>query len=305
MAAPTANALTISIITPVLNRRAMIGDALRSVHAQGIDGCEHLVIDGGSIDGTQNAVATVPGARLIEAAGASIYEAINRGITEAGGRIVGLLNSDDQLASGALQRVLAAFEAFPDADIVHGRAALLSRCDSGSAETLRGTATPGHLRSTLLGVPAINASFMARGLFDRLGLFDTELRIAADREWLARAALAGVSVTQIDQVLYVYRAHAGSLTIGGERSAELDWVREHLAIARQYLADRAVDSEARRSFAAFHGKSVVQEALLHLRAGNLKALAAGLRGAFTTWPAWPLDALSPLFWAVKNRLRAA
>lgn len=296
----------ISVITPVLNRRDMIPMALTDVQAQAIDACEHLVVDGGSQDGTQDVVVSTLGARLIDAPGSSIYEAINIGIGEAHGDIIGLLNSDDRLPKGTLQSVLSAFEAYPDSDIVHGHAKVVPLKDGPHSDKGEGTLSLSKsfgLESILFGKTHMNTCYLARPVFERVGLFDTGLRISADREWMARATLAGVSVRSVDRVLYIYMSHNESLTIGRDKTAELEWVGEHLEFARRYLTDQALDAQSRKAFLHFHGKEVAHEAYLHLRKGELNAFFTCLGAGFHARKGWPLDACVPLMRILWNRLR--
>src|ERR1700757_3798665 len=107
----------ISIVTPVLNRVDLIGAALDSVRRAGAVPTEHLVVDGGSTDGTLALLPNRPGIRLVEAPGTGIYDALNLGLHAARGDILCQLNSDDLLSPGSLERVAEA-EARAGAEVV-------------------------------------------------------------------------------------------------------------------------------------------------------------------------------------------
>src|SRR6202048_2872509 len=98
----------ISIVTPVLNRVSLIGAALDSVCRAGRVPREHLVVDGGSTDGTLSLLRSRPGIRLVEAPGTGIYDALNLGLQAARGDIICQLNSDDLLSPGSLESVAEA-----------------------------------------------------------------------------------------------------------------------------------------------------------------------------------------------------
>src|SRR6266478_277673 len=100
----------ISIITPVLNRVGLIGAALDSVCRAGAVVTEHLVVDGGSTDGSLSLLRNRPGIRLVEAPGTGIYDALNLGLHAARGDILCQLNSDDLLSADRewLMRAFAA-----------------------------------------------------------------------------------------------------------------------------------------------------------------------------------------------------
>jgi hypothetical protein len=191
----------ISILTPVLNRIDLLGGALDSVRrARGVPS-EHLVIDGGSTDGTLSLLRSRPGIRLIEAPGTGIYDALNLGLRAACGDIICQLNSDDLLPAGALEAVAEADAgAGRGADAVRGRAVFFAddAAQNASAATLSAEfPVPLRPRDVALGAPAINALFVRRRLYDRVGYFDPRFRLAADREWLLRAFAAGMRVHEI------------------------------------------------------------------------------------------------------------
>jgi len=87
--------LRFSIVVPTLNRRDMLLRALESVRAQAWPDIEIIVVDGGSTDGTIEALATQSDLRLIKGPDRGVYDAFNKGIAQASGDIVGILNSDD------------------------------------------------------------------------------------------------------------------------------------------------------------------------------------------------------------------
>lgn len=297
---------TFSIIMPLLNRASMLPDALASLTAQGETSYELLVIDGGSTDGSE-AIAAEAGAQVTHAPGSSIYEAINLGLARATGEYVCFLNSDDRLAPGALPAVDAAFRSAPDADFVCGRAGA-ERIENGQWQIFGGSdATPARspLRRVLRGPSNINACFFRAQTVRALGAFDTRYRISADREWLLRAILSGASPERLDQVVYVYRAHAGSLTIGDRKPALHAWLREHIAFAREALSRPDLSAGAIDELRAFAAKETAHLALVSLAAREpMKALTtiwAGFKGDML----WPMRAVGPIAEIAKRRLMSA
>lgn len=228
---------TLSIVTPVLDRRAMVEEALDSI--TGIDraGIEHIVVDGGSTDGTLEFLRADGRVQLIEAPGSGIYEAINIGAAVARGRMIGLLNSDDTYCCDALQDVLRVIATEPGLDMISCRAATFenhvgSPAIAGARDDF--ILTP---RALVRGAIAINARFFSRTFFDRLGGFDTAFRIASDRDFLIRAMLAAPLHHLLDEVAYLYRDHAGSRTFAASRSTRAMITREHLDILRKHLGE--------------------------------------------------------------------
>lgn len=293
----------LTIITPLLNRAAMLPDALASIAAQASPNLEHIVVDGGSTDGSQK-IAIAAGAALIEAPGSSIYEAINLGIKSARGAYIWLLNSDDCLAPGAVATALAALREDPTLDFVRGRAAVEARVGDGwrSADDGSHQAPSPTLRAVLLGASNINACAFRTAFMRKIGPFDTTLRIASDREWLARAMLAGAQTRGLDQVLYVYRAHDSSLTIGGARPSASAWVDEHLSFAKRLLADRALPARARADIRAFFAKETAHLTALSLSQGKIGDACSAITRGFAQDMLWPAHALGPLAAIASRRL---
>jgi glycosyltransferase involved in cell wall biosynthesis len=207
--------LRISVITPCLNRAGMIADALDSVRRQGVPDVEHIVIDGQSTDGTLEILRARSDIQLITGADANLYDAINKGLDRATGDIIALLNSDDRLADGALAIVRALFAANPDTPYVTGAMAI----ELGGGRR-RVFDDPRFLRlrlADLISGPTLtNSRFLARGLVERVGRFDIRFPVVSDRDYLLRLRHIAPVGTTTPEVLYLYRAHAGSLTMGIE-----------------------------------------------------------------------------------------
>jgi glycosyltransferase involved in cell wall biosynthesis len=110
----------VSIVTPSFNQARFIRDTLESVRAQEYPRLEHIVIDGGSRDGTQEILARYPTLRWVSEADTGQTGAINRGFRASSGEIVSWLNSDDVLLPGAVTAVVEAFLADPAAMLVYG-----------------------------------------------------------------------------------------------------------------------------------------------------------------------------------------
>ena len=239
----------ISILTPVLNRIDLLGGALDSVRrARGVPS-EHLVIDGGSTDGTLSLLRSRPDIRLIEAPGTGIYDALNLGLRAACGDIICQLNSDDLLPAGALEAVAEAdARSGREPDAVRGHVLFFADDAAQSARAATLTAefpVPLRPRDVVLGLPAINALFVRRRLYDRVGYFDPRFRLAADREWLLRAFAAGIRVHEICAYVYCFRVHTGSLTIDPGRSGSVAIRLEHLEISRRVFGSPAAPATLR------------------------------------------------------------
>jgi len=112
----------ISIITPCLNRARFIREAVESVLNQGYPDFEHIIVDGGSTDGTLTVLEKYPHLRVISEPDKGMYDAINKGLHFARGAVIGLLNSDDLYAAGSLRTVAERFSHDASAQAVVGGA---------------------------------------------------------------------------------------------------------------------------------------------------------------------------------------
>jgi len=104
--------MKISVITVCYNSAATIADALASVRDQDHRDVEHIVIDGGSSDGTVDEIRRHEAGLAFWSSGPDqgIYDAMNKGIARATGEVIGLLNADDLYAHRmVLSHVAAAF----------------------------------------------------------------------------------------------------------------------------------------------------------------------------------------------------
>ena len=297
----------ISIITPVLNRVDLIGAALDSVYRAGAVPTEHLVVDGGSTDGTLSLLRSRLGIRLVEAPGSGIYDALNLGLQAARGDIICLLNSDDLLSAGSLESVTKAdARAGTEADAVRGRASYFA--DNTGLEARARTLTaefPVPLRpaDVALGAPAINALFIRRRLYDRVGYFDPRFRLAADREWLMRAFAAGIRIHQIPAHVYSFRLHRGSLTIDPDLSASVAIRLEHLEICRRILNSPDAPAALRGLCRRWYAKEAAL--LLYLSGvGRYRAsVSRVLRETLAVSPRWPIELPREFLVFAARRLR--
>lgn len=106
----TINALPkLSIITPSYNQSAYIEQTIRSVLAQNYQSVEHIVIDGGSNDGTLDVLAKYPHLKWVSEKDRGQADALNKGFAKATGDIIGWINSDDYYEDNIFDLVAQCF----------------------------------------------------------------------------------------------------------------------------------------------------------------------------------------------------
>jgi glycosyltransferase involved in cell wall biosynthesis len=118
----------VSILTPSFNQAAWLADNLRSVTNQTYTNIEHIVMDGGSSDGSLDILRSAPQhVRWRSESDAGQSEAINSAFEASRGQIIGWLNSDDAYFDRhAVARAVASFERNPQVDVIYGHAALVN-----------------------------------------------------------------------------------------------------------------------------------------------------------------------------------
>ena len=185
----TKNTLPITLLTASWNSSSTIGDTLRSVAKQSYPAIEHIIIDGASRDDTL-AVIEREGkhvARVVSEPDKGIYDAYNKGIGLASHDIIGFINSDDFYAhKDVISEVMAAFSADPDLEAVHADLVYVDSADSNrivrhwkSRKCNERTITRGF-------IPAHPTVFLRRSVYDKVGTFNTDFRLAADYDFLLR-----------------------------------------------------------------------------------------------------------------------
>ncbi|MDH3380940.1 MAG: glycosyltransferase, partial [Gammaproteobacteria bacterium] len=194
--------LRVSVVTVVKDAVNTIEDTLQSVASQSYPLIEHIVVDGGSVDGTLDIVHAYQSviSKVISAPDNGIYDAMNKGIALARGDVVGMLNGDDVFAH---DRVIARIaDVFHDpatqacyADLVYMDAALQRVVRYWQSAPYR----PGAFHAGW--IPAHPTFYVRREVYAQHGVFDLEYRLQADFEMalrlLAIHAVHSVYVPQI------------------------------------------------------------------------------------------------------------
>jgi glycosyltransferase involved in cell wall biosynthesis len=177
----------ITVVTVCRNAEATIEDAVCSVRSQAWAHREHLIIDGMSQDDTV-AIARAYGdgsLRVISEHDRGIYDAMNKGIKQAKGEIIGFLNADDWYCDARVLGDIA--NAFRDerVDAVFGNLDYVS--SDGSRVMRRWRSRPYTDGAFGRGwLPPHPTFFVRSRCFSRLGHFDLSYRTAADFDLMNR-----------------------------------------------------------------------------------------------------------------------
>ena len=225
----------ISIVTPCLNGRLFIEEAIQSVLDQDYSHVEHIIVDGGSTDGTLEIIKKYPHLRVVSESDRGLYDALNKGVRLSRGEIIGHLNCDDLYEKRVFGKVSKTFMETLSINAVCGGVDVFEHGQGGEKRVIAQYIHPKDLElsfeNVTTGPGVTNARFFRKRVYENIGLYATRFRIAADREFLIRAALAGIKSIGMPTVLYHYRAHSGSLTFSRGSSHRLRMLNEDLEIA--------------------------------------------------------------------------
>jgi len=207
------------LITPSLNSAATLEDCIHSVASQSRP-VAHLLIDGGSHDGTLDIASRYGGhfQQVTSASDQGIFDALNKGIGIAQSEIIGTLHADDLLADEqVIESVLDAFSD-PDIDAVYGD---LDYVDRSNPERIvrRWKAGEYSPRQFYHGwMPPHPTFFARRSCFEQFGRYRLDLGTAADYELMLRFLLVhGLQLQYIPRVLVKMRVGGASNVSLGAR----------------------------------------------------------------------------------------
>lgn len=181
--------MKVSIITVAFKAAATIKATLHSVSEQNWPDIQHIIIDGASDDGTTDLVSRYQrsGGMFLSEPDNGLYDAMNKGIAAADGDIIGLLNADDVYADpNVIEAVVSAFQEY-DVDAVIGDVGYFNAV---APDKIVRYYDSGHFRPSLLAwgrMPAHPAMFLTRSAYEMIGNYQTDYKIAADFEFVARA----------------------------------------------------------------------------------------------------------------------
>ncbi|WP_104709090.1 glycosyltransferase family 2 protein [Helicobacter felis] len=222
--------MKISIISVVFNGAKTLETAIQSVLAQHYQEVEHIVVDGGSCDGSVEILKRYSAhLSFTSEPDQGLYDALNKGIARARGEIVGILHSDDVFAHPqVLHKVASTFQENQEAQMVYGDLVYLK----GSKVVRYYQSGEFDPKLFFYGrVPAHPTVFVKKSVYDRFGGYKIDYKISADYEWLLRVlVLGGVKWVYLPEVLV--KMGVGGLSTRGLKSL---WIanKENLRACRE------------------------------------------------------------------------
>jgi len=287
----------ISIITPCKNRVQFVADAVENVLRQDHPDFEHIIVDGGSTDGTLEVLARYPHLKILSGTDTGMYDAIIKGLNMAQGSVIGFLNTDDTYCPHVFTDVVNLF-GDDRIDALAGKAVYYRKDNKGKwflFQYSKFLSEKIFWREITYGEPAFNAWFFHRRVFEKLGGFDTSFRIAGDREFLLRFALENLKLVPLDKIVYQYYAHDDSLSMKGQLSWFSKIADENLRLTELYLP--LLPLSAQSHMQKVRTRDTITASTRSLRAGEWRKALHYAKKGFYYDKFWPLKlALRTIAW---------
>jgi len=228
----TANAsapMTVSVIIPTFNRADLLGETIRAVLAQTRLPDEILIIDDGSEDHTPALVETFGSqVKLISKANSGKADSLNKAIAASAGSHIWIVDDDDLPRPKGLETLTTLLTANAGAQLAYGRHIRFSQSAPDGPKSFQETGywdmrEPEYFLIATLEDFFVHqpAMLVARDLYNRAGLFNTQMIASEDYEMLIRLALHG-KVVASDEIVFEQRVHAGVRGQKGHQFAAAD-----------------------------------------------------------------------------------
>lgn len=229
--------MKVSIVTPSFNSGAFIEKCILNVKKQNYSDIELIVIDGGSKDNTLDILkkyAEKDKIIWISEKDKGIADAMDKGFRMAKGDIFAWLDADNYYSDGIVQEVVDIFKNNPTVDVVYGNIDVIDQ----NGKLIR-TYNPPKVLSfkqalikTTGAIPPQPAVFFRRGIFDRVGGFDVNFKVAGDYEFWVKVLKTNPNIYYYNKIFGYY--YSDGTTASQSIKGVIKGFKEMLFIGKKY-----------------------------------------------------------------------
>lgn len=203
--------MKISIITPTFNDASFLKGNIDSLSGQSYRNFEHVVVDGGSMDGSIEILRSIPNIKWISEQDGGMYDAINKGIRISSGDVLAYLNADDRYFRDTLRTVENVFRRNPQLDFVYGDCMYIDETEIPICTFRAIPYSRTLLKSTRIFWPQ-PSFFWRKRVTQRVGLFDSSLKLLGDSDFFRRVALSGFIGKHLPKPLSKFMVRRGCIS---------------------------------------------------------------------------------------------
>jgi glycosyltransferase involved in cell wall biosynthesis len=216
-----------TIITPSFGQLDHLACCIASVADQEGVEVEHIVQDGGTkgfADFAKRMAQQWPNRNgyqriMVSEQDGGMYDAINRGLKRAKGKVCAYLNCDEQYLPGVLPMIWASFQKNPSVDVVLGDVIIVGK--DGEPVCHRKMVKPGLAHTWTCHFGALTAGIFFREKLVNEGLlFDTSYRVASDAEWFVRVLQSGKKVQPLRRTTSTFMESGENLGLSSAAKEE-------------------------------------------------------------------------------------
>jgi len=181
--------MKVSIITPTLNSERFIKDCIESVKKQSYLNIEHIIVDGGSDDSTLKIIKEYENTynlKLITGKDNGIYDALNKGIKNVSGEIIGILHSDDLYTNNEVLRKIVYIFQSQKINSCYGDLYYVKENDINKVVRYWKSGNYNRDKFKYGFMPPHPTFFVKKEIYEKYGVFDTSFKISGDYELMVR-----------------------------------------------------------------------------------------------------------------------
>jgi cellulose synthase/poly-beta-1,6-N-acetylglucosamine synthase-like glycosyltransferase len=265
----------VTVIVPCYNGAPFLEEALASALAQTHPAVEVIVVDDGSTDSSPEIAQRLP-VRYLRQENRGLSEARNRGIRESKGAYIIFLDADDRLLPDAAAAGLRALEARPDCAMAVGDHAFISAEGVRIRKSGKFAVVPRPYEALLKSnfIEMISSVLFRRSVFDQVGHFNAQLKVAEDYDLYLR--IARVQPICCHSVLAAeYRMHGSNISHNAELmlTTTLKVLKSQEVFIRNDTGRQVAFRAGIRSWRKQYGRRLASElaaSCSHLRMNHLR-----------------------------------